>query len=112
MGSVSSTTSRGTGRRSCCCTASPTPAGSGGTRCRPWRRPDSRSSSPTWLSEDDWYNFRTWGGHPDADQVAAELEATGSLTPGLNWYRANVPPETWIGPPVRLPPAQAATMGV
>jgi hypothetical protein len=44
--------------------------------------------------------------------VAAELEATGSLTPGLNWYRANVPPETWIGPPVRLPPAQAATMGV
>jgi pimeloyl-ACP methyl ester carboxylesterase len=65
-----------------------------------------------WLSEDDWYNFRTWAGHPDADQVAAELEATGSLTPGLNWYRANVPPETWIGPPVRLPPVQAATMGV
>jgi pimeloyl-ACP methyl ester carboxylesterase len=65
-----------------------------------------------WLSEDDWHNFRTWSGHPDADRVVAELEATGSLTPGLNWYRANVPPETWVGPPVQLPPVQAPTMGV
>ena len=40
------------------------------------------------------------------------LEATGSLTPGLNWYRANVPPESWIGPPLQLPPVQAPTMGV
>jgi pimeloyl-ACP methyl ester carboxylesterase len=37
-----------------------------------------------WLTEDNWHNFRTWGGHPDADQVVSELEATGSLTPGLN----------------------------
>jgi pimeloyl-ACP methyl ester carboxylesterase len=65
-----------------------------------------------WLTEDDWANFRSWSGHPDAEQVIAELEATGSLTPGLNWYRANVPPETWIGPPLQLPPVQAATMGV
>ena len=65
-----------------------------------------------WLTEDNWYNFRTWAGHPDADQVIAELETTGSLTPGLNWYRANVPPESWVGPPVQLPPVQAPTMGV
>ena len=65
-----------------------------------------------WLTEDDWSNFRTWAGHPDADQVIAELEATGSLTPGLNWYRANVPPESWVGPPLQLPPVQAPTMGV
>ena len=25
--------------------------------------------------------------------MIADLEANGSLTPGLNWYRANVPPE-------------------
>ena len=65
-----------------------------------------------WLTEDDWHNFRTWAGHPDADQVISELEATGSLTPGLNWYRANVPPESWVGPPLQLPPVQAPTMGV
>jgi len=44
--------------------------------------------------------------------VIAELEATCSLTSGLNWYRANLPPESWIGPPLQLPPVQAATMGV
>ena len=65
-----------------------------------------------WLTEDNWSNFRTWAGHPDADQVISELEATGSLTPGLNWYRANVPPESWVGPPLQLPPVQAPTMGV
>ena len=42
----------------------------------------------------------------------AELEATGALTPALNWYRANVSPEWWVRRPVRLPPVQAATMGV
>lgn len=65
-----------------------------------------------WLSEDNWANFRAWARHPDADQVIAELEANGSLTPALNWYRANVPPESWVGPPIQLPPVQAPTMGV
>jgi pimeloyl-ACP methyl ester carboxylesterase len=65
-----------------------------------------------WLSEDNWANFRSWGRHPDIDDVIAELEANGSLTPGLNWYRANIPPESWVGPPMQLPPVQAPTMGV
>lgn len=65
-----------------------------------------------WLSGDDWANFRSWSRHPDADAVIAELEATGSLTPGLNWYRANMRPEVWVGPPVALPPVPAPTMGV
>jgi pimeloyl-ACP methyl ester carboxylesterase len=65
-----------------------------------------------WLTENNWANFRNWAHHPDADQVIAELEADGSLTPGLNWYRANVPPESWVGPPLQLPPVQAPTMGV
>src|SRR5215472_999285 len=65
-----------------------------------------------WLTEDDWANFRRWGAHPDADQVIAELEANGSLTPGLNWYRANIGPESWAGPPLQLPPVQAPTMGL
>jgi pimeloyl-ACP methyl ester carboxylesterase len=65
-----------------------------------------------WLSEDGWANFRAWARHPDADQVIAEVEATGSLTPALNWYRANIPPESWVSPPVKLPPVQAPTMGI
>ena len=56
-----------------------------------------------WLSEDDWANFRNWAGHPDTDAVIADLETAGSLTPGLNWYRANVPPESWVQPPPRCP---------
>ncbi len=65
-----------------------------------------------WLTEDDWANFRRWARHPDTDHVIAELEANGSLTPGLNWYRANVPPESWVRPPTQLPPVLAPTMGV
>ena len=64
-----------------------------------------------WLTDDNWANLRR-SGHPDADQVIADLEATGSLTPGLNWYRANVAPESWVGPPIQLPPVQAPTMGI
>ena len=64
-----------------------------------------------WLTENNWANM-IGAGHPDADQVVADLEANGSLVPGLNWYRANVGPETWVGPPVQLPPVQAPTMGI
>jgi len=66
----------------------------------------------TWLSADNWANFRKWSGHPDADQVIAQLEADGSLTPGLNYYRANVAPQSWVAPPLQLPPVQSPTMGI
>jgi pimeloyl-ACP methyl ester carboxylesterase len=65
-----------------------------------------------WLSADDWANFRAWAHHPDADAVIAALEDNGSLTPGLNYYRANVPPETYLRRAMELPPVQAPTMGV
>ena len=65
-----------------------------------------------WLTEDNWANFRSWARHPDAGQVIADLEATGSLVPGLNWYRANMRPGAWAGPPPRLPPVQAPVMGI
>jgi pimeloyl-ACP methyl ester carboxylesterase len=64
-----------------------------------------------WLSADGWANFRAWSRHPDADAVIAELEA-GSLTPGLNYYRANLPPENWLRPGRPLPPIDRPTMGV
>jgi pimeloyl-ACP methyl ester carboxylesterase len=65
-----------------------------------------------WLTEDNWANFRRWAAHPDTDGVIADLDADGSLTPGLNWYRANASPEFWVGPPLQLPPVQAPTMGI
>ena len=65
-----------------------------------------------WLSNDDWANFRAWSRHPDADAVVANLEADGSLTPALNYYRANVSPRSWVGPPPGLPRVAANTMGI
>lgn len=65
-----------------------------------------------WLTDDNWANFRSWSRHPDADAVIAELQASKSLTPALNWYRANLPPESWVAPAPALPPVQAPTMGV
>jgi len=66
----------------------------------------------TWLSANGWANFREWSQYPEADAIVADLERDGSLTPGLNWYRANVAPSTWVEPPLDLPPVAAPTMGV
>jgi pimeloyl-ACP methyl ester carboxylesterase len=65
-----------------------------------------------WLSDDGWRNFRSWSKHPDADAVIADLESAGSLTPGLNWYRANAHPRSLVGPRRELPLVAAPTLGV
>jgi pimeloyl-ACP methyl ester carboxylesterase len=65
-----------------------------------------------WLTGEDWAHFRKWSRHPDCEQVIADLKRDGSLTPGLNYYRANVPPESYLRPAPELPAIQAPTMGV
>jgi pimeloyl-ACP methyl ester carboxylesterase len=65
-----------------------------------------------WLSANDWAHFRAWGRHPDEAAAIAELEANGSLTPGLNYYRANIPPAVFVQSGLELPPVQVPTMGV
>lgn len=65
-----------------------------------------------WLMADDWAGFRRWAGHPDADTVVKELEQNASLTPALNYYRANVSPESFLTAAPQLPPVQAPTMGI
>ena len=65
-----------------------------------------------WLSMNDWANLREWMNHPNHDEVVAALERDGSLTPGLNWYRANIPPESYVQGLIEVPPIQAPTMGV
>ena len=64
------------------------------------------------LSDNDWAGFHRWAQHPDADGVIADLESDDALTPGLNYYRANVPPESFLQLPLDLPLVQVATMGV
>lgn len=74
------------------------------------------------LPEHDWAVFRRWawngagpGQDPDCDRQVAELSRPGALTAGLNWYRANVDPATFIrSGPVRssMPPVACPTMGV
>jgi pimeloyl-ACP methyl ester carboxylesterase len=71
-----------------------------------------RDIAEQWLTADGWANFREWSHHPDADAVIADVEAGGSLTPALNYYRANLAPESLIGPPLELPPVASPTMGV
>ncbi len=65
-----------------------------------------------WLSGDNWAGLREWGRHPDHDAVVADLERDRSLTTALHWYRANLTPESFVGPALELPPVQAPTMGV
>jgi pimeloyl-ACP methyl ester carboxylesterase len=65
-----------------------------------------------YLSDNGWANFRAWGRHPDADAVIERLEVDGSLTPGLNYYRANITAASWADPPLELPKVAANTMGV
>ncbi|HWF74370.1 MAG TPA: alpha/beta hydrolase [Solirubrobacteraceae bacterium] len=65
-----------------------------------------------WLSAEEWVNMRAWARHPDADAVIAELEASGSLTPGLNYYRANIPPESYLRTRRAVPAVSLPTMGM
>ena len=65
-----------------------------------------------WLTMNDGANFREFCNHPDFDAVFAEYVGNGSLTPGLNYYRANVNPDALVGPPLELPPIEAPTMGI
>lgn len=61
-----------------------------------------------WFAE----HGQAWCEHPDFDAVWAELQRDGSLTPALNWYRANVPPESYIAPTMEFPAVSAPTMGM
>jgi pimeloyl-ACP methyl ester carboxylesterase len=65
-----------------------------------------------WLSKNDFANFRSWCGHPEADTVTADLARPGAITASLNWYRANVPPASLVDAGIDLPPIAAPTMGI
>jgi pimeloyl-ACP methyl ester carboxylesterase len=66
-----------------------------------------------WLSRNDWQFLReTMGRGGDLDDYIADLSRPGALTAGLNWYRANIPPASWISEPPQWPPIEVPTMGL
>lgn len=65
-----------------------------------------------WLSDNEWTTFRNLFRHPDADAVIADLESSGSLTPAINWYRANFHPRILVESSPELPKITVLTMGI
>jgi pimeloyl-ACP methyl ester carboxylesterase len=66
----------------------------------------------TWLSDDDFANMRDWSHHPHMDEVRARLRDPAALTASLAIYRAVLPAEVLVAPPVALPPIPVPTMGI
>jgi pimeloyl-ACP methyl ester carboxylesterase len=63
-----------------------------------------------WVSRNDFEFIRAWGSL--ADERVKNLSREGALTAGLNWYRANIPPSSWINDPPEIPPIEPPTLGV
>jgi pimeloyl-ACP methyl ester carboxylesterase len=71
-----------------------------------------RDVAEQWLAQNDWANFRAWSGHPDVAEVTKRLADPALLSATLNVYRANVPPEALLAPPLPIPPYAGRAMGV
>lgn len=67
----------------------------------------------TRLQRDDWFLLRLLlDGAADTEAYVQILSEPGALTAGLNWYRANLTPESVIFAGRPLPPVQAPTLGI
>jgi pimeloyl-ACP methyl ester carboxylesterase len=74
------------------------------------------------LARNDWQLFREWGwdgaqpgADPDCDRQIADLSRPGALLAALNWYRANIRPESYFtaaAPAAPPPPISCPTMGI
>jgi len=64
------------------------------------------------LRKNDYEAMRHWLGHPRVEPVIAELERDGQMTSHLLWYRANLPPESFVADPPILPAITAPTLGI
>lgn len=72
-----------------------------------------------WLSQDDFANLRAFvfddaapGTFPEEDRevLIAALRTDGALTAALNWYRANMPPASWLRDPPDPPAVTVPTL--
>lgn len=64
------------------------------------------------LSENEWSFFRRWmSSAEDLERYLEELSRPGRLTAGLNWYRANLRPRSFVHGG-RVPAVACPTMGI
>jgi pimeloyl-ACP methyl ester carboxylesterase len=72
-----------------------------------------------WLSQDDFANLRQFvfddaapGTFPqeERERLIAAVRADGALTAALNWYRANMPPASWLRDPPDPPEVSVPTL--
>jgi len=65
------------------------------------------------VPRDDWKLLREWTrGNGDVERYIEQLSRPGALRAGLNWYRANVPPQRELAPPRHFPAIAAPTLGL
>lgn len=65
------------------------------------------------VPRDDWRLLREWTrGNGDVDRYIADLSRPGAMRAGLNWYRANVPPQRELARPREFPAIAAPTLGL
>jgi pimeloyl-ACP methyl ester carboxylesterase len=65
------------------------------------------------LRRDGWKFFRQWArDHPECERWIRDLERPGALTAALNWYRANLTPESLFAEPPAFPKVGADTLGL
>jgi pimeloyl-ACP methyl ester carboxylesterase len=60
-----------------------------------------------WLSRDDFANLRGFDHRSGREAFVGLAADPGRLTAALNYYRANIPPESWLRPPPDPPPVTA-----
>lgn len=66
-----------------------------------------------WLQHNDWQLFREWTrGNGDMTRYLHDLSRPGALTAALNWFRANVKPESPHTPHDDFPLIQCPVLGV
>jgi pimeloyl-ACP methyl ester carboxylesterase len=65
------------------------------------------------VRRDDWKLFREFlRGDGDVERYVAELSRPGTLTAGLNWYRANAAPQRELEDRPPVPSVPAPTLGM
>ncbi|WP_152039721.1 alpha/beta fold hydrolase [Salinigranum salinum] len=70
-------------------------------------------AAEAWLRHDDWRLFREWSrGDGDTERYVEELSRPGALTAALNWYRANLHPQSPEENGVEYPNVTCPVLGV
>ena len=64
------------------------------------------------LRKNDYEAMRRWLAHPRVEDVITELERDGQMTTHLLWYRANLPPASFVSDPPVLPSIDVPTLGI